>query len=231
MSTTRANLFARLKAQLDKRHNPTVRASGADQRMREHVQALIPKRGQAQGVAGVEMFVEEAERVSAQVLRLGSREAIVEAALKIAHDAGASQLKIAPHPDLKALNWPGEGVSFGIGHGTDLAGLSWAYAGVAETGTVVMRSGHDTPTTLNFLPDVHMVAISSSQIKACYEDVWAMLRADARDGASVMPRTVNWITGPSRTADIEQTLLLGAHGPRKLVILLIDEEDETITAP
>ena len=229
MSDARSEIFARLKAKLDQRHNPTVRASGADQRMREHAQALVPKRGQAVGAAGVQMFVDEAERVSAEVLRLGSLDAVVETALKIAKDAGAAQLKIAPHPVLKGLNWPGHGVAFGIGHGSDLAGLSMAYAGVAETGTLVMRSGADTPTTLNFLPDVHMVAIRSGQIKASYEDVWALLRADAEPGRPVLPRTVNWITGPSRTADIEQTLLLGAHGPRKLVILLIDEEDEATT--
>ena len=230
MSDARSEIFARLKAKLDQRHNPTVRASGADQRIREHAAALVPKRGRADDQARVQLFIDEAERVSAEVIRLATLDAVVDTALKIAGEAGAAELKVAPHPALKALAWPGHGVAFGIGHGSDLAGLSMAYSGVAETGTVVLRSGADTPTTLNFLPDVHMVVIRTGQIKASYEDVWAQLRADAKSGAEpgqpVLPRTVNWITGPSRTADIEQTLLLGAHGPRKLVILLVDEEDE-----
>lgn len=224
MSDARTDLFARLKARLDERHNPTVRVSGADQRMRSHTPNLIPKRGQLSGAARVQLFVDEAERVSAQVLRLKTLAEVPEAALGVAREAGAQNLKIAPHPVLQGLTWPGTGVAFGRGAGDDLAGLSMAYAAVAETGTVVLRSGADTPTTLNFLPDVHMIALRTSDIKASYEDVWARLRADAPEGGPALPRTVNWITGPSRTADIEQTILLGAHGPRKLVILLIDEE-------
>jgi len=223
MSGARGHIFARLKAALDARHNPTVRVSGADQRIRAHARNLVPARGQG-GAELVQRFVDEAEFAAAEVVRLDSIAALPAAALGVAREAGAGHLKAAPHPALEALDWPGFEVRFGVGHGDDLAGLSMAYAGVAETGTVVLRSGSDTPTTLNFLPDVHIVAICAADIKACYEDVWDALRADAPDGGTKLPRTVNWITGPSRTADIEQTILLGAHGPRKLVILLIDEE-------
>jgi L-lactate dehydrogenase complex protein LldG len=223
MIDSRARIMGRLKTALDKRHNPTVRSSGADQRMKAPPRGLIPKRGQSEGLARIEMFVEEATRVSAQVVRLHALADLPAAALQLAHELGASRLKVAANPQLQALDWDGREVEFGIGHGDDLVGLSLAYAGVAETGTLVLRSGSDTPTTLNFLPDVHMVAIHSGDIKACYEDVWTLLRADAPKHGAKMPRTVNWITGPSRTADIEQTILLGAHGPRKLVIFLIDE--------
>ena len=222
MSDARTEIMGRLKAALDKQHNPTVRLSGADQRMKAPPSGLIPKRGQSEGPARTALFVDEAERVSAQVVRLDKMAAVPAAALKAA--AGA-RVKIAPHPKLQALDWAGKDIEFGIGHGDDPVGLSMAYAGVAETGTLVMRSGADTPTSLNFLPDVHMAVIRAGDIEASYEDVWAKLRAAAatKDGP-VMPRTVNWITGPSRTADIEQTILLGAHGPRKLVILLVDEK-------
>jgi L-lactate dehydrogenase complex protein LldG len=83
-----------------------------------------------------------------------------------------------------------------------------------------MRSAADAPTTLNFLTDVHVVVLQSADIAANYETVWARLLKDYNQ----LPRTVNWITGPSRTADIEQTMLLGAHGPRKLIILVVDEK-------
>lgn len=224
MSDARANIMARLKATLDKRHNPTVRLSGADQCMKAPVPGPIPKRGHSMGQARVELFADEAIRVSAQVMRLDKMSDVPTAAKKVLHDAGADRLKVAANPALEALDWSGVEVAFGIGHGDDAVGLSLAYAGVAETGTLVLRSGADTPTTLNFLPDVHVVVIHAGDIEANYEDVWAKLRVAGSGNAVVMPRTVNWITGPSRTADIEQTILLGAHGPRKLVILLVDEE-------
>ena len=85
--------------------------------------------------------------------------------------------------------------------------------------TLVLFSGTDNPTTLNFLPDNHIVVIEAKDIVADYETMWAALRA--RFGKGVMPRTVNWVTGPSRSADIEQTLLLGAHGPRRLHVIVV----------
>lgn len=227
MSTSRASIMGRLKTVLDRRHNPTVRVSGADQRIKNPVAGLIPLRGQSEGAARIEMFADEAIRVSAQVLRLDGLAQVPATLARICGEAGAARVKVAPHEALRALDWagqaPGLDVAFGIGHGDDLVGLSMAYAGVAETGTLVMRSGPDTPTTLNFLPDTHVVAIRTGDIKANYEEVWAQLRACAPPAGPVLPRTINWITGPSRTADIEQTILLGAHGPRKLVILIVDE--------
>jgi L-lactate dehydrogenase complex protein LldG len=91
----------------------------------------------------------------------------------------------------------------------------------------MLMSGPESPTTLNFLPQLHIVVLPAARIVGCYEDAFARLRA-ARAGGSgggspegMMPRVVNWITGPSRTADIEQTLLLGVHGPRQLQILIL----------
>jgi L-lactate dehydrogenase complex protein LldG len=94
--------------------------------------------------------------------------------------------------------------------------VSHAFGGVAESGTLVLTSGRDNPTTLNFLPDTHIVVIDAKDIAGDYETLWARLR-----GQGAMPRTVNWITGPSRSADIEQTLILGAHGPRRLHVMVV----------
>jgi L-lactate dehydrogenase complex protein LldG len=109
----------------------------------------------------------------------------------------------------------------GPSDGHDLAAVSHAFAAVAETGTLVLTSGPDNPTTLNFLPDVHIVVVSASDVAADFETMMARLRA--RFGAGAMPRVVNLITGPSRSADIEQTLILGAHGPRKLHVIVVGE--------
>jgi len=77
-------------------------------------------------------------------------------------------------------------------------------------------SGPESPTTLNFLPDDFLCLLPESRIVPRLEDAWALLRAERGS----MPRATNIITGPSRTADVEQTIQLGAHGPRRLHVLL-----------
>jgi len=127
-------------------------------------------------------------------------------------------------PRLASVPWESAGtlqVRRGPSDGRDLAAVSHAFAGVAETGTLVLTSGADNPTTLNFLPDVHIVVVAASDVAADFETAMARLRE--RFGAGSMPRAVNLITGPSRSADIEQTLILGAHGPRKLHVILVGE--------
>ncbi len=107
----------------------------------------------------------------------------------------------------------------GPSDGHDLVGLSHAEYGIVETGTLALFSGPDNPTTLNFLPENHIVVVNQSDILPNYEEIWPLLRE--RYGQGVMPRAVNLITGPSRSADIEQTLLLGAHGPVRLHVILV----------
>jgi L-lactate dehydrogenase complex protein LldG len=97
--------------------------------------------------------------------------------------------------------------------------VAHADAGVAETGTLVLTSGQDNPTTLNFLPEVEIVVLTAADIAGDYETVWDRIRE--RYGRGTMPRTVNYVTGPSRSGDIEQTIILGAHGPRTLHIVVV----------
>ena len=86
-------------------------------------------------------------------------------------------------------------------------------------GTLMLLSGPENPTTLNFLPDTHIVMVKADDIAGDYETVWQRIRE--LYGPGKLPRTVNLVTGPSRSADIEQTLILGAHGPRALHILIV----------
>ena len=73
--------------------------------------------------------------------------------------------------------------------------------------------------TVNFLPEIHMVLIRTSDIVGSYEEAWDRLRGVY--GERSLPRSVNLISGPSRTADIEQTIVMGAHGPRRLLVLIL----------
>lgn len=130
------------------------------------------------------------------------------------------RLVVAQHPPVHELVWPAKWeIHAGPATGEDHIGVSVAFAGVAETGTLVMLSGADNPTTLNFLPDDHIVVVSALQIVAHLEDAWRLLR----DRSAAIPRTINLITGPSRTADVEQTIQLGAHGPRRLHVIVIED--------
>ncbi|RPH66422.1 MAG: lactate utilization protein, partial [Hyphomicrobiales bacterium] len=94
-----------------------------------------------------------------------------------------------------------------------------AFAGIAESGTIIQVSGPDNPTTLNFLPEAHIVVLELDSLFASYEEAWSKLRKAFGEG--VMPRTVNMISGPSRTADIEQTIVRPAHGPKNMHVIIV----------
>ncbi len=185
---------------------------------------LIPARGRLDHGAQVDLFCTMAEKVQATTARVKSTDDIPEAvadylrdrnlpaSLRMGEDKRLADLPWDRTPSLERLSGPSDG--------RDMAGLSHAFGGVAESGTLMMTSGPDNPTTVNFLPDHHIVVIDGGDIAGDYETVWSRLREAY--GKGIMPRTVNMITGPSRSADIEQTLLLGAHGPRSLHVIVVD---------
>ena len=188
-------------------------------RLQSHPAGPVP--AVAAGNAGTlrERFVEKALAASAEVERLEGPAGLPVLVGAIGRDEGDPvRAAVAPHPLLEVLDWKGAGVEADMraGEADDRLAVSVARFGVAETGTLVLTSGPDSPTTLNFLPDIHVVLLHASEIVGGYEEGWARLRQE-----SGMPRTVNWITGPSRSADIEQRLQLGAHGPIRLVIALV----------
>ena len=100
----------------------------------------------------------------------------------------------------------------------DRVAVSEAFAGVAETGTLVLLSGEGRPTSHLFLPDDHIILLDASRIVRHQEEVWTLLREMPED----FPRVVNLITGPSKTADVEQTVQYGAHGPRRLHVVIVE---------
>ncbi|WP_417831214.1 LutC/YkgG family protein [Terasakiella sp.] len=185
---------------------------------------LIPKRGSGTPKQQISLFVKMAKEVNATVSRLKSLDGVPRAVAKYLKDNDlGTAIRIAPHPDLENLDWSKLQTSFGPSVGDDLNGLVMAFAGVAETGSLALTSGAQSPTTLNFLPDNHIIVLKADDLVGDYEAVYARLRRES-NSADFMPRALNWVAGPSRTADIEQTLLLGAHGPRKLHILLVEDD-------
>jgi len=118
-------------------------------------------------------------------------------------------------PALASMEWPGQYRS-GTASGTELTSVTPCLAAVAETGSVVFSSSGDTPATLNFLPDNHIVVLNESQVVRHVDDVWTELRKTGQGS-----RAINFVTGPSRTGDIEQVIEIGAHGPRRVHVVLV----------
>lgn len=186
--------------------------------LRAHPGGPIPGRAQGTDAELRSRFVAAAEQASAEVVEIEGLGWLPALVARICREQGyAAEAVAAPDTALGALDWAGDGLAVPsrAATGDDRVGVSHAFCGVAETGTLVLRSGADSPVTLAFLPDVHVAALAGDSLVGGYEQAWQRLRA-----AGAMPRAVNWITGPSRSADIEQTIQIGAHGPLRLVIAL-----------
>lgn len=125
-------------------------------------------------------------------------------------------------PGLQAMNWSAAGLAVeargAAAH--DLVGITGAFCAIAETGTLMLLSGPDTPATVSLLPQTHVAVLPLARIVARMEDGWDWLRREH----GTLPRAVNFVSGPSRTADIEQTVTLGAHGPYRVCIVLVSDD-------
>lgn len=230
--SARDEVFGAIRRSLGATSQEAPRREIVAERLARHPSGVIPARTAGKTAAErVSLFVEMAEASAATVSVVARAEEAPAAIAEVLRGWNmALKLRRGDDPRLARLDWEGAGIEAAAGRsfGDDETGVSFALAGVAETGTLVLVSGPENPTTLNFLPDLHVVLIEAAEVEAVYEDAWTRVRT--RFGAGVMPRTVNFITGPSRSADIEQILLMGAHGPRRLHIVLIDPTRQAETA-
>ncbi len=188
---------------------------------------LVPDRAKKTQEELVKLFKEFLEGQAATVIHLDNiKEAPTAIADYLRENNLPAKIRTGTDPLLSSLNWaetPAVEQNKGPAQPDDTVSLSHALAGAAETGTLFLASGADNPVTLNFLPDNHIVLIKESDISGSYEEAWTRIRKVY--GARKMPRTVNLISGPSRTADIEQTIIMGAHGPRHLCVLIVGDVD------
>jgi L-lactate dehydrogenase complex protein LldG len=166
----------------------------------------------------LERFVAKMLDKAATLVRIGSLAQVGGEVDRFLRAHGADR-RACVSPALARIAWPAElDIQYRAAVRADQTSVTPCFAAVAESGGIVTLSGPDTPSTLNFVPENHVVIVHAVQVVRHFEDIWALWRASARP----MPRTINIISGPSRTADIEQTIQLGAHGPRRLHILLVE---------
>lgn len=223
--TARERILARVREGLAAHPHDDLRRARIEERLRAHARGTVPSRTAGDGRALQALFVSMARAADATVKTVASPSEIPESISGYLRESNlGADIRMGSDEFLAALPWgraPQLHVSHGPADAETATGLSHAIAAAAETGTLALVSGAENPTSINFLPDTHIVVVRASTICAAYEDVWEVIR---RAGATAaLPRVVNFVTGPSRTADIEQTLLMGAHGPRRLHVIVVED--------
>ncbi|MCP8898259.1 LutC/YkgG family protein [Gilvimarinus xylanilyticus] len=179
---------------------------------------LPPVQPQMEMADPVATFISEAGRNGARVTELESI-AQVTPWLRDNTDNTSTSARFHLSPSIltQSLDWDGLTTTTETPTAAQSWGVVQAHTGIAETGTVMSLSD-ECPSGLLFLVERLVIVIAREDIVAYQEDAWQRLRA-----RNILPRTVNWITGPSRTADIEQQIQIGAHGPREADYLVIDK--------
>jgi L-lactate dehydrogenase complex protein LldG len=166
----------------------------------------------------VSRFIEQAQAASCTTERI-SETAQVPGAVARYLDAHRLPKSGCVWPKLAALDWRSTGLALEprAAKGGDPVGVTGVFCALAETGTLMLCSGPETPATVSLLPETHVAIVPAARIVPYMEDGWDLARAEL----GLLPRAVNFISGPSRTADIEQTIVLGAHGPYRVHILIV----------
>ena len=228
MMDARSQILDGIRKSLKRGPLSEAAAAAPADRVANHAPGLIPGRTASLDAKGLrDLFVQMAEEVQTTVTRVADPAAVPGAVADyLAGHNLPADLTMAPDPSLDAYPWadrPLLRIRRGRAEDHDQVSVTGAFAAIAETGTLMLTSGNDRPTTLNLMPDTHIVVLRADQVVGPYETAWARLRAGETGNA--MPRTVNFITGPSRTGDIEQRIQLGAHGPRRLHIVLVEGPD------
>jgi L-lactate dehydrogenase complex protein LldG len=221
-ASARDAILARVRAALAKEDDRGAAAAAASAYVAAHAQGPRP------AMAGdlVERFVRRATDMESTVERIASLARLPQAVARYI-DALDLEPAIADQrsprgvcwPEFAELDWAGAGLAIEARptQGNDRLGITGTFCAIAETGTLVIISGAATPTASMLLPDTHVAVVRPDRIVAGMEEAFALVRAE-RPG---MPRAVNLVSGPSRTGDIEQTIVVGAHGPFRVHIVVV----------
>jgi L-lactate dehydrogenase complex protein LldG len=222
MSTARDNVLGRVRNALGKRERDEARLAAAEAYIAAHAQGPRP----TLPADLVERFMRRARDMESTVERIADWSEIPRRvtnylrALQLP-PALAAQMSTSGvcWPELAALDWTGAGLAMEArpAAGSDRLAVTGVLCAIAETGTMVIVSGAETPTASILLPETHVAVVAADRIVAGMEEAFALLRRER----GALPRAVNLVSGPSRTGDIEQTIVLGAHGPYRVHILVV----------
>jgi L-lactate dehydrogenase complex protein LldG len=220
MSVARANVLGRVRAALGKRGRDESALAAAEACIAAHARGPCP----ALPEDLVAHFLRRAHDMGSTVehcdrAEIPRRVAAYIDALDLVRASGADASTGVCWPEFAALDWSAAGLRIEArpATGDDRLAVTGVFCAIAETGTMTILSGAETPTASILLPETHVAVVPGRRIVAGMEDAFALLRRER----AALPRAVNFVSGPSRTGDIEQTIVLGAHGPYRVHILVV----------
>lgn len=171
-------------------------------------------------------FTSMAERMASSVESVGPMREAPMAVARYLSGQGIA-LRAVIWPALRELPWGDAGIAAEFrpprrdeSAGSDLVGITGSFCAIAETGTLVLLSGPESPASTHLLPETHIALVAADRVVDTMEDAFELLRRERGGPGAMMPRAVNMVSGPSRTGDIEQTIVLGAHGPYRVHIVV-----------
>jgi L-lactate dehydrogenase complex protein LldG len=214
-SIARRNILARIRAAQGREGEPSApeREAAADYLARhpEGPRPLMPD-------DLVMRFIEQAQKMSTTVESVDALIDVRAAAHRYLTEYGLPVQAIA-WQTLQDLDWSAAGlaVEFRKPENDDVVGITGCFCATAETGTLVLLSGSQTYASAGLLPQTHIAIVPATRIVAGHEDAFNLIRSERGE----LPRAVNFISGPSRTGDIEQTIVLGAHGPYRVHAIVV----------
>ena len=214
----RENILGRIRA---KQGKPSVPSDAEREAVRAHIAAHPQSPRPAGDWDAVSRFRERALGLASTVDEVESA-AAAPAAVARYLKGNSLPLAAVGWAEFAHLDWRAAGIVVEVraARGSDLVGISGAYCAIAETGTLVTLSGAPTPASPSLLPETHIAILAAGRIVRGMEEAWELMRAEL----GRLPRAVNFISGPSRTADIEQTVTLGAHGPYRVHVILVSQD-------
>jgi L-lactate dehydrogenase complex protein LldG len=223
-SKSRAAILQRIRTN-QRRPGPSTDAERAQA---EDYLARHPS-GPGPAIAGdlTRHFRQTAERMASTVDEVSSMGEAPDAVARYLVAQGLAP-KVVIWPQFAELDWATAGVEAAVrrpkrdeSQGADPVGVTGCFCALAETGTLVLTSSRDTPSSTHLLPETHIAIVPASRIVATMENAFSLMRAERGGVAAMMPRAINMVSGPSRTGDIEQTIVLGAHGPYRVHIVVV----------
>ena len=214
--SARDNILARIRAAQGK---PAAAESAERDAVRGYLAARAP--GPRPQIAGdaVALFRARALALASTIADVARAQDIPSAVSEYLRGSALPTAAVC-WPELAQLDWAGAGLDVEArpARENDLVGITSTFCAIAETGTLMLASGSRTPASTSLLPETHIAVVRADRIVADMEDAWRLLR---KESPAEMPRAVNFVSGPSRTADIEQTVTLGAHGPYRVHIIVM----------
>ena len=214
-SAARAAIFSRIRQAQNRPEQPTqAELDQVQQYLANHASGPQPDLGPDR----VARFRQQAERTSQTLDRVDALDQVPAAVARYLAGLGLPPQAIAWRT-LDGLPWQQAGIAveFRKPVNEDMVGITGCFCAVAETGTLMLLSGPDTFSSAALLPETHVAIVPESRVVGSIEDAFALAKKERGE----LPRATNFISGPSRTGDIEQTIVLGAHGPYRVHVILV----------